>query len=150
VIDASLAGLWQYGMYAPDDPKISATMNAIRERLWIKTSVGGIARYENDNYHQVSRDIQNVPGNPWFITTLWVAEWLARTAVRVDDLKPALALLQWAADRALPSGVLAEQVNPYTDEPLSVSPLTWSHAVYVTTLQAYLEARKRLEVETST
>ena len=146
VIDASLAGLWQFGMYEPDDPKIRSTMNAIRERLWVKTGVGGIARYENDYYHQVSQDIKNVPGNPWFITTLWVAEWLARTAASSEDLKPALTLLQWAADRALPSGVLAEQVNPYTGETLSVSPLTWSHAVFAATLQATLEARKRLGV----
>jgi len=145
VIDASLAGLWQYGMYAPDDPKILATMSLVRERLWVKTKVGGIARYENDYYHQVSQDIQNVPGNPWFVTTLWVAEWLARTADSLEALKPVLELLTWVTDRALPSGVLAEQVNPYTDEPLSVSPLTWSHAAFVATLQAYLQAKKRLE-----
>lgn len=144
VIDASLAGLWQFGMYAPDDPKIIATMSAIRERLWVKTEVGGIARYENDNYHQVSQDIDNVPGNPWFITTLWLAEWYAVTARDTEDLKRSRELLEWVADRALPSGVLAEQVHPYTNAPLSVSPLTWSHAVYVATVQAWLQAQARL------
>jgi hypothetical protein len=34
----------------------------------------------------------------------------------------------------LPSGVLAEQLNPITGEPLSVSPLTWSHATYIATV----------------
>ncbi len=29
-------------------------MNAIRQRLWVKTEVGGILRYENDHYQQVS------------------------------------------------------------------------------------------------
>ena len=37
------------------------------------------------------------------------------------------------------SGVLAEQVNPYTNEPISVSPLTWSHATVVSTAIKYLE-----------
>ncbi|MFQ5409081.1 MAG: glycoside hydrolase family 15 protein [Anaerolineales bacterium] len=143
-IDASLAGLWQFGMYAPDDPKIVATMRAVEDRLWIKTDVGGVARYENDYYHQVSQDIQNVPGNPWFICTLWLAEWRAATARTRADLRRALDLLEWVADHALPSGVLAEQVHPYTNAPLSVSPLTWSHATFVSTVQAYLEAVQRL------
>ncbi len=145
VIDASLVGLWQFGLYAPDDPKIIHTMQTIRDRLWVKTEVGGVARYEHDTYHQVSQDIDQVPGNPWFITTLWLAEWYAATAQTLDELKPALELLEWVAGRALPSGVLAEQVNPYTDEPLSVSPLTWSHAAYVASVQSYLEAAARLK-----
>jgi hypothetical protein len=47
---------------------------------------------------------------------------------------------------ALPSGVLAEQVNPYTDEPLSVSPLTWSHSQFILTIQFYLERLLKLEI----
>lgn len=143
-LDASLVGLWQFGMYPPDDPKIVATMEAIHRRLWVKTEVGGVARYENDNYHQVSQDIANVPGNPWFICTLWLAEWYAATARTEDDLQRCVALLEWAAQRALPSGVLAEQVHPYSNAPLSVSPLTWSHAAFVSTAQAYLQASQPL------
>jgi glucoamylase len=138
-IDASNAGLWMFGMYAPDDPKIVAMMGAIRERLWVKTEVGGLARYENDYYHQVSQDIPNVAGNPWFITTLWLAEWYAETANSAEELKNAMDLLLWVAERSLPSGVLAEQVNPYTNQPLSVSPLTWSHATYVAVVQRFLD-----------
>jgi glucoamylase len=29
VVDASLVGLWQFGMYRPDDPKVVSTMQAI-------------------------------------------------------------------------------------------------------------------------
>jgi glucoamylase len=144
VIDASLVGLWQFGMYAPDDPKIVASMQAIKDRLWVKTEVGGVARYEDDHYHQVSQDLANVPGNPWFICTLWLAEYHARTAQKKADLKPAMDLLEWVAEHALPSGVMAEQVNPYTDAPLSVSPLTWSHAAYVSTVLTYIQAKERL------
>jgi len=146
-LDASLFGLWYFGMFAPDDPKIVATMQAVRDRLWVKTDVGGLARYENDRYHQVSQDIVNVPGNPWFICTLWLAQWYIAMAQTEDDrstegsrqsLKPALDILNWAADHALPSGVMAEQVHPYTNAPLSVSPLTWSHATLVMTVREYI------------
>jgi GH15 family glucan-1,4-alpha-glucosidase len=53
-------------------------------------------------------------------------------------------ILDWAAAHALPSGVMAEQVHPYTNVPLSVSPLTWSHATLVMTVREYLAAHARL------
>lgn len=143
-IDASLAGLWLFGMYPVADAKMKATMEAIRGRLWVNTPIGGLARYEDDRYHQVSRDIEKVPGNPWIICTLWMAEWYAATAQKPQDLDAVVELLRWATDRALPSGVLAEQVDPYTGAPLSVSPLTWSHASLVLAVQAYLRARDRI------
>jgi hypothetical protein len=46
----------------------------------------------------------------------------------------------------LPSGVLAEQVHPYTNQPLSVSPLTWSHAAFVTTVLEYLNKLEETDI----
>jgi hypothetical protein len=46
---------------------------------------------------------------------------------------------------ALPSGVLAEQVHPYTGQPVSVSPLTWSHASFIKVVQEYLSKLKLLK-----
>ena len=143
-VDASLIGLWYFGMFAPDDPEIVATMETMRERLWVGTDVGGVARYENDTYHQVSGDVDTVPGNPWFICTLWLAQWYIARARDVDELDPAIDLLDWVADQDLPSGVMAEQVHPYTNEPLSVSPLTWSHATLVLAVEEYLDLRRGL------
>ena len=71
--DASLWGLFAFGLYHADDPRLVATMTALREKLWVNTPIGGLARYENDDYHRVSRE---VPGNPWFICTLWLADYL--------------------------------------------------------------------------
>ncbi|MCS6914288.1 MAG: glycoside hydrolase family 15 protein [Myxococcota bacterium] len=139
VLDASLWGLFYFSAYRPDDPRIVATLRAVREQLWCKTPVGGIARYTSDSYHQVSRDVEVVPGNPWFICTLWYADYLIATARNPDELRGALDILVWVDQHKLPSGVLAEQVHPYTNAPLSVAPLTWSHATYVATVQAYLE-----------
>ena len=40
---------------------------------------------------------------------------------------------------------LAEQLDPLTGEPLSVSPLTWSHATFVECVMTYLARRSQLE-----
>jgi len=130
--DASLWGLYAFGLYRADDPRIEATISTLRERLWIRTPVGGMARYENDDYQRVSGDL---PGNPWFIPTLWLADQRVMKAIREEDLAEAVDLLSWAADHALPSGVLAEQVHPFTGQPVFVSPLTWSHGTFVASVQ---------------
>ena len=144
-IDASLCGLWYFEVFSPEDPLIVSTMKAVFDRLWIKTEVGGLARYENDNYFQIEKkDIQNVPGNPWFICTLWWAQYLIACAKTKEDLKEPLRILEWVADHALPSGVLAEQVHPRTHAPLSVSPLTWSHAGYVSAVFDYVARAKNI------
>lgn len=140
-LDSSMVGLFYFGMFPPDDDRIVRTMEAIRAKLWVPTDIGGMARYENDHYHQQS---DQVPGNPWFICTLWLAQWQIAKACTEAELTEALPLLEWVAARALPSGVLAEQVHPFTGAPLSVSPLTWSHAAYVTTVVEYLDKKAEL------
>ena len=47
-------------------------MSVLREKLWLKTGIGGMARYENNDYHRVTREL---PGNTWFICTLWLADY---------------------------------------------------------------------------
>lgn len=137
-LDASIAGAHQFGLFPVDDPALISTMEALERRLWCKTDVGGMARYEDDYYHQVSKDVGAVPGNPWFVCTLWLANWYAARARSAADLARARDLLVWVCNHALPSGVLAEQVHPYSGQPLSVSPLTWSHAAYVESVNQYL------------
>jgi GH15 family glucan-1,4-alpha-glucosidase len=119
-------------------------MRSLRERLWVKTAVGGMARYEGDAYHRRVEPSADIPGNPWFICTLWLAQWHIAVARSPEDLAPALEILEWAASRALPSGVLAEQVDPLNGDPLSVSPLTWSHATLVTTARDYVRRHAEL------
>ena len=143
-IDASLYAPFYFGVFEPRDERVVNTMTAIQERLWIKSEIGGIARYEDDGYHRRAEDLAAVPGNPWFICTLWLAQWQIAKAENLKELQEAVPILEWVAARALPSGVLAEQVHPYTGEPLSASPLTWSHAAYVATFVEYM--RKMEEV----
>jgi glucoamylase len=137
-IDASLFGIFYFGAFAPDDPLVRNTMRAVEERLWAKTDVGGCARYEGDGYMRVTDDVDKVPGNPWFICTLWLADYRIASARNLEELESAVEILEWVVKRALPSGVLAEQVDPLTGAPVSVSPLTWSHATVVATVMAYL------------
>ncbi len=147
VMDLAIAALYQFGMFAPDDHQMALTMQALLDRLSVKTEVGGYARYENDYYHQVSHDIDQVAGNPWFICSCWAAQYAIASATTIDELHAALPHLQWVVDRALPSGVLAEQVDPYSNAPLSASPLTWSHAEYVSTVRWYVGKAHRLLYE---
>jgi len=142
VMDVSMAGTFLFGMLPPDDPQVVSTMEAIYDRLWVRTPIGGLARYEDDYYFQATSDVHNVPGNPWFVSTLWMAEWYTATAGSVRDLEPALDLLQWAARYASEAGLLAEQIHPCTGQPLSVMPLTWSHAAFVSAVLKY-QARVR-------
>mgnify|MGYP003652623630 FL=1 len=41
--------------------------------------------------------------------------------------------------------MLAEQFHPYTGAPISVSPLTWSHATVMIVVSEYLNKLKELE-----
>lgn len=143
-IDASLFGIFYFGAYPPDDVMVQDTMRVVRERLWAKTDVGGCARYEGDGYMRVTDDVEKVPGNPWFICTLWLADYQIASATNLEELEKALELLEWVNKRALPSGVLAEQVDPLTGAPVSVSPLTWSHATVIATVIAYLRKLEAL------
>jgi GH15 family glucan-1,4-alpha-glucosidase len=118
-------------------------MNTIQNRLGVDPGIGGLARYQDDDYHRVSKD---TPGNPWFICTLWLARWYIKTAVSLADLKKALDILVWTVKRALPSGILAEQLNPFDASPLSVSPLIWSHAEFVIAVCEYLDKHQQLSL----
>src|SRR3954465_11656380 len=145
-LDASVYAIFKFNLFDSEDPRVVATMKAVEDKLWVKTRVGGVARYENDYYHRVSNDIASVPGNPWFICTLWMADYFIARAQTPSELKLALPIFEWTASHALESGVLAEQVNPYTNQPISVSPLTWSHATVVSTAISYLEKLESLQL----
>ncbi len=92
-VDSSVYGIFEFGVLPADDPKVEKTMKTVEAALWVKTDVGGIARYQNDYYHQVSRDVEKVPGNPWHICTLWLAEWyIARANGRPEKRGEASAM----------------------------------------------------------
>jgi len=119
-VDSSTLHVVLAGVLEADDPLAIANLRRVEEKLWLDTMIGGLARYEDDYYFR--RDF-NLPGNPWVISTMWLAQChaLAGRRDRAQDL------LTWADARRGPTGILPEQVDPHTGEHLSVSPLTWSH-----------------------
>ncbi len=141
VVDSSLAFTFITETFSPDSPEVAFTMDAIMKHLWVSPGIGGLARYQNDGYHRVSNE---VPGNPWFICTLWLARWYIKIAQKPEELKRAMDLLRWVVKFALPSGILAEQLNPSNASPISVSPLIWSHAEFVIAICEYLEKFQQL------
>lgn len=143
-VDASAFATFYFDVFPAESAMVTGTMRAVRERLWVGTDTGGVARYENDGYHRISDETEKVPGNPWIICTLWLAEHAIATAATVEELQSALDLVRWARAKATPSLVLPEQIDPYDGQPLSVAPLTWSHAQVVSVILGYLERMRSL------
>jgi len=137
-LDASLFGIFYFGCFDVNDQIVSSTMQAVADKL---ATGGGIARFEEDEY---MRGNSPDAGNAWFICTLWLAEYYIAKASTKEELSPALELIQWVADRALPSGVLSEQFDTDAGMQVSVSPLTWSHSTFVSTVLNYSSKARTL------
>lgn len=140
---SSFYGAFAFGVLSVDDTRMQRAAAVIQQQLQIDTDVGGIPRYETDAYARVS---DSAPSNPWFITSMWLAQYHVRIAESESDLEPVKEWLEWAARYARNSGVLSEQIHPYTGEQLNVAPLTWSHAEYVTTVIDYLQKLEELGI----
>lgn len=145
-IDASIHGVWMFGVLPPDDPRVVSTNQAIYNALKVPTFVGGLARYENDDYQRVHGNYSGIPGNPWIITTLWHAQWVLAISKSTEDMKPVEEILKWTMGHMNKAGILPEQLSPFNGEHLSVAPLTWSHAVFVDTILQYNEKLKQFSI----
>lgn len=128
-IDASsIFGVFMFGLFASSGDELNAAVATLEERFGLNNeNVQGIPRYENDNYY---RQEDSGLGNPWFITTMWMAQYYNEKGQTAKVEK----ILDWVNGSAMRSGVLSEQVHPGSQEFLSVAPLTWSHAEFVSTL----------------
>jgi GH15 family glucan-1,4-alpha-glucosidase len=124
---SSLYGAMMFGLHDFNTDEISHTLEAIENILLDKSPSGGCPRYEYDHYFE--SDPAYV-GNPWFVTTLWLAQYY----VRAGQVDKARHYVEWTTQHTLQSGMLSEQINPSDSTPLSVTPLVWSHAELVNTL----------------
>ncbi len=133
-LDASnFYGVFRFGILSPDDPRMKEAFNVLKSRLSKGIPIGGLARYEGDAYAHVPGDSI---GNPWFVTTLWLTQYKIAIANSIDDLKEVVQDIEWVA-KSTRTGMLSEQINPYTGEQISATPLTWSHSEYVRTVLEY-------------
>ncbi|OGM11850.1 hypothetical protein A2Z22_01350 [Candidatus Woesebacteria bacterium RBG_16_34_12] len=143
-IDASsVYGVYKFKVLNFDDPILKKAIEVTTDRLSVKTDIGGIARFEGDIYHSQGG---NVPGNPWFITTLWMTQYHTEFLEKESEITEFVKRFNWVVTHATPSGLLSEQLNPYTGEHLSAAPLTWSHAEYVIAIINFLEKLEELGI----
>ncbi len=139
---SSIYGVVHFSVLQRTDMRVFDSFKTVNEKLCCHTEIGGIPRYEGDRYYR----LDGKTANPWFITTLWLAEQQIAIAKNNEDLESAREYLRWVARYALPSGVLSEQINPFTGEQLSAAPLTWSHSEFVLAVICYLEKLEELGI----
>jgi GH15 family glucan-1,4-alpha-glucosidase len=114
---SQLGALYPYALDLGERQEIWPTMiQKMMTQLWRK-GVGGIGRYESDPYRG---------GNPWILTTLW----LALAAAQTEQLDIARQCWQWVVSHVSQEGLFPEQIDPKTGRPSWVMPLTWSHAMF--------------------
>jgi GH15 family glucan-1,4-alpha-glucosidase len=127
-LDGSL--LWlgvPFGVLPLDDPRVEATVEAIRRDL--SGPNGGVYRYRGDTYFG---------GGEWLLLTSSLA-WHDGLTGNTIGLERARA---WVRAQALPNGDLPEQVTTFAQQPAMVepwrrrwgaiaTPLLWSHAMYL-------------------
>lgn len=123
---SSFFGAYMFGLFPLESDEIKSSFQTIRSTLMQDGNLA-LPRYENDNYH---RGPDSGLGNPWFIASLWVAQYAQETG----DAQLRDQIVEWVMTNTDSSLMLSEQMNPLTTQPLSVSPLIWSHAEYMATL----------------
>lgn len=142
VVDvSSFYGVFEYNILPVDDERLISSVKKTMEKLWCMTQCGGLSRYEGDMYYRK----HNGKENPWIISTMWLCEYYIERAKNLKDLKQAEDLLTWTTEKAFDSGVLSEQLDPDNSQPLSVAPLTWSHAGFIIAVVKYLDKYEKLK-----
>lgn len=123
---SSLYGVVMYTNEKLTSEKITSTLTAVEQNITNLTNIGGVVRYENDWY---MRNDENLPPNPWFVCSLW----LAQVYITLGHIEKALPLMDWSLSHTLESGVMSEQIHPINGQPVGVAPLVWSHAELINT-----------------
>lgn len=125
---SSVFGAFMYGLFPATSEETQSAINTVIEVFKFDAETHpGIPRYENDGY---LRPAGAEESNWWFNTSLWLAQYFLER----DNTEDAAAILRWVRDSAWSTGTLTEQVDPKTRAEVSLSPLCWSQAEYVSTL----------------
>jgi len=127
-IDCSgVFGAFMFGLFAADSDELTSSVETLKELFGINQGALGLPRYENDDYR---RSNQSVTGNYWFICSMWLAQYY----IEKNQNDKAKEILDWVKSHSLSTGMMAEQIDPVSEEIISPAPLTWTHAEYVSTL----------------
>lgn len=121
-MDISLLGpVIPFSILDPKHETVSRTASEIEDSLYCRNT-GGILRYEDDTY---------AGGNPWIISSLWLALYY----IKINNYQKAREYFHWVLKCATHLDLLPEQVDRHDGKPCWVIPLTWSHAMYVLVLK---------------
>ncbi len=139
---SSIYGIYRFRVLDVSDPRVVDSIHTMEE-IARRIPAGGVMRHENDDYYKTSPE---VPGNPWIITTLWLANYYIVKAKEEKDFDKVKEILKWVVVHASKTGVLPEQLDPNSGAHLSAAPLTWSHSEFVSTVINYLEKVEELGI----
>lgn len=124
---SSIYAVMMFGFHQKSADQLHYSVGEVERTMLDYSPSGGCPRYEYDRYFESSPPFL---GNPWFVSTLWLAQYY----IRIGKSEKARDYLNWSIEHAQPSGALAEQVNPNNGSSVSVSPLVWSHAEFINTV----------------
>jgi len=124
---SSVFGAFMFGLFPSTSDEVTSAVESVKELFGVNRGSIGLPRYENDGYRRSSQD---VTGNWWFITSLWLAQY----HLEGNNNEEAMKILDWVKDNAMSTGMLSEQMDPISGEIISPAPLTWTHAEYISTL----------------
>lgn len=128
VVDiSSLYGCFMYARLPLNDERLTKTADTVIAQLYNQSPAGGVIRYPGDGYF-LSDD--TYPGNPWIVCSMWLAQYL----VHSGNTEEAQKLVDWALSKQTASGMLSEQFDAKTGQPVGVTPLVWSHAELINSL----------------
>jgi glucoamylase len=127
-LDISLLSLsYPFDVLSADDERMKKTAIALESAFKFKS--GGVGRYPFDQYYR---------GNPWILTTLWLALYYEKAG----ELDKAEQLIHWTLHHSTELGLLSEQVDKESGAPVSAIPLAWSHAFFILSILDLEKAKK--------
>jgi glucoamylase len=130
-LDISLLSLsYPFDVLPANDERMKKTAIAIESAFKFKS--GGMGRYPYDQYYG---------GNPWVLTTLWLALYYEKAG----ELGKAEPFIHWALNHSTELGLLSEQIDKESGTPISAIPLAWSHAFFILSVLDLEEAKTNVK-----
>jgi GH15 family glucan-1,4-alpha-glucosidase len=107
------------------DDRITASIQEVEDKLSIN---GGIHRYEHDDYDgwMLNGEHRKKGAGAWPLLNFWLSVYHQRAG----NSDRANYYFNWVLDRVGESNFLPEQIFE-NDIQLSVSPLLWSHSMFI-------------------
>jgi glucoamylase len=133
-IDASMLGLvYPFGIYLANDSRIISTIKEIENRL---INDGGVYRYEFDRYDGWFYEgmHRNKGAGAWPLLNFWLSIYYAHKAEithEESDKESAKNYYNWVLSNLGEKIYLPEQIFKKDSPQRSVSPLLWSHSMFI-------------------